>query len=96
MNTAIGRFRFVAMLEGVSFLLLLLIGMPLKYIMGIPEAVKYMGWAHGILFILYILAMTQAASKNDWTIGKTTVSFVMSLVPAGPFIHDKKLKQDKN
>lgn len=94
LNTVIGRFRLVALLEGVSFLLLLLICMPLKYIMGIPEAVKYMGWVHGVLFILYIVTMTQAALKYDWTFGKTSIAFAMSLVPAGTLIYDKKLKQE--
>ena len=49
-NTNIGRFRVIGISEGISYMLLLLVGMPLKYKMGIPEAVKIMGWMHGVLF----------------------------------------------
>ena len=48
-NTDLGRFRLVAISEGISFLLLLFIAMPLKYAAGMPEGVTYVGWAHGLL-----------------------------------------------
>ena len=48
------RFRMIGIAEGISFLVLLLIAMPLKYFMHIPEAVKIMGWIHGALFISFI------------------------------------------
>ena len=48
------RFRITGIAEGISFLVLLLIAMPLKYLMHIPEAVKYTGWVHGALFITFI------------------------------------------
>ena len=49
------RFRYVALAEGVSFLLLLFIGMPIKYFLGYPEAVYYLGLIHGFLFILFLV-----------------------------------------
>ncbi len=54
-NTTLGRLRVIAFAEGVSFLILLFIAMPLKYIWGQPSAVKNFGTVHGLLFILYIL-----------------------------------------
>jgi integral membrane protein len=50
--TSLNLFRKVALAEGISYILLLAIGMPLKYGFDLPLVVKYMGWAHGILFIL--------------------------------------------
>ncbi|MCH5690241.1 DUF3817 domain-containing protein [Niabella sp. W65] len=44
----------IAFLEGISYLLLLLVAMPLKYLADIPEGVKYIGWAHGVLFVLFV------------------------------------------
>ena len=49
--------RVIGILEGVSYLVLLGIAMPLKYIYAIPEAVKFTGWAHGVLFMAYIPAV---------------------------------------
>ncbi len=54
-NTPLNRFRAIALLEGLSFVLLLFIAMPLKYLAGMPLGVKVVGWAHGMLFVLYFL-----------------------------------------
>ena len=55
MNNSLKSFRIISILEGLSFLILLGIAMPLKYIYDIPEAVQAVGMAHGILFMLYVL-----------------------------------------
>lgn len=62
-NRALKSLTIMGYLEGTSFLLLLFIAMPLKYMMGIPEAVKYIGMAHGVLFIAYILILLGATTK---------------------------------
>ncbi|TXK48612.1 DUF3817 domain-containing protein [Pontibacter qinzhouensis] len=94
-NTPIGRLRAVGILEGLSFLLLLGIAMPLKYMAGIPEAVKYTGWAHGLLFVLYIGAVMQAAMEHNWSFKKIVISLLASLFPFGPFLIDGKLKEEE-
>ena len=50
----INLYRHTALVEAISYLILLLIAMPLKYIFDIPEAVKYMGWVHGWLFVPFL------------------------------------------
>jgi integral membrane protein len=50
-------FKILAIAEGISFLILLLIAMPLKYTFQITEPVKYVGWAHGVLFVLYCILL---------------------------------------
>lgn len=88
------RFRQVAVLEGISYLLLLFIAMPLKYFAGLPEAVKYTGWAHGVLFVLYGLMLIQCWQHYNWKFSKAALVFAASLLPFAPFYVDKKLKED--
>lgn len=95
MNSALGRFRAIALLEGISFLVLLFIAMPLKYGMGMAEAVKYTGWAHGVLFVLYVVALLEVTLKLRWSIVAAFLAFVASLVPFGTFILDKQLLKNK-
>ncbi|MCA9717748.1 MAG: DUF3817 domain-containing protein [Myxococcales bacterium] len=91
-NTPIGRLRGIGLLEGVSFLVLLGIAMPLKYLAGHPEAVMVAGWAHGVLFILYSLAILGVMNSTSWGIGRGALAFFAGLVPFGPFIHDRHLR----
>jgi integral membrane protein len=94
LKTSIGRLRFIGFWEGVSFLVLLGIAMPLKYAYGEPGAVRVVGMAHGILFMLYVGAALQAALEHDWPWKKTALVFLASLLPAGPFVVDAKLLRE--
>ena len=97
LKTSLGRLRVIGWWEGVSFLLLLGVAMPLKYLAGWPQAVRVVGMAHGILFLLYIWAAIQAALDRNWTWKRTALVLVASLLPAGPFIVDARiLKQEEN
>jgi len=82
------------MAEGISFLVLLLIAMPLKYLANIPEAVKVMGWIHGALFVIFIyfaFEVMVALNKNlIWLIK----AFVAAFIPLGTFVFDRQLKKD--
>jgi integral membrane protein len=93
-KTSIGRLRVIGFWEGVSFLVLLLIAMPLKYIAGNPEPVSIVGMAHGVLFLLYIWAAIQAALEHDWTWKRTLLVLVASLLPAGPFVIDARILKE--
>ncbi|MBC5772442.1 DUF3817 domain-containing protein [Pontibacter sp. KCTC 32443] len=95
MSTPLSRFRAVALYEGISFLVLLLIAMPLKYMFGIPELVKYVGWAHGVLFVLYVATLAHVFFAERWSILKAIVAFALSFVPFGTFWLDKKLKEEE-
>jgi integral membrane protein len=86
----------VGYLEGTSFLLLLCIAMPLKYMMGIPEGVKYIGMAHGVLFIAYIVILMGAANKIKMPIWAMPAGVMGSFLPFGPFIFDHLLKKSLN
>lgn len=86
-------FKKVAIAEGVSYLALLLIAMPLKYFAGMPLAVKYTGWAHGLLFVLYVIFVIMCAMEYKWKLGKIILVFLASLLPFAPFIVEKRLHE---
>lgn len=92
-NSALKNLTIMGYLEGTSFLLLLGIGMPLKYMLGIPEAVKYVGMAHGALFIAYILMLLLATSKIKMPLWAMPAGVLGSFLPFGPFIFDHLLKK---
>jgi len=93
-NRLLNRFCLVATLEGISYLLLLGIAMPLKYFADMPEAVKYTGWAHGVLFVLYAVMLLMCWAKYKWSFGKAAITFLASLLPFAPFIVERKLKRE--
>lgn len=94
-NTPLGRFRLVGITEGISYLVLLFIAMPIKYLAGIPEVVKYTGWAHGVLFVAYMLTLAQVMFSNKWSLWRTLIAFLASLIPFGTFILDKRLYKEE-
>ncbi len=81
--TSLRQLRLVALLEGVSFILLLFVAMPLKYYAGLPLAVRVVGLVHGILFILFVIALLRAASARQWPLHRSAIAFVSSLLPFG-------------
>lgn len=93
-RTPLGRLRVVGFLEGVSFLVLLGIAMPLKYLAGQPEAVKAVGMAHGVLFVLYVLLVLQVSILRSWSWGKALLALVVSFIPFGTFWAEKRLFQE--
>lgn len=91
LKTALGRLRFVGFYEGISFLVLLLIAMPLKYWADVPQAVTIAGGLHGLLFVLYMLALLQVWISHRWSIFKVAAAFIAAFLPFGTFVLDKKL-----
>lgn len=96
LSSTLGRFRLVALLEGISFIVLLFVAMPLKYIAGLPLAVKYTGWAHGALFVFYFILLIQVWIEYNWKFTKVLGAFIASLLPFGTFVLDKKLKEEQH
>ena len=83
-------FKIVSYLEGISYLLLLGVGVPLKYLAGNDSWVKSLGMPHGLLFVAYIfLAIVVRQSKN-WDTKTTVVVLIASIIPFGTFYVDKK------
>ena len=93
-DSLLGKFRFIALLEGCSYLILLGIAMPLKYLAGNLLVVKYVGWAHGILFVLFGIFLLRVWIQYKWSFGKVLFAFVASLLPFGTFVLDARLKKE--
>ncbi|MEA2019193.1 MAG: DUF3817 domain-containing protein [Campylobacterota bacterium] len=87
------QFRLIAKIEGWSFLILLFIAMPLKYMAGIAIATKIVGMAHGALWIGYLWLQSEASKEVKWGLKFNIFAFIMSVTPFGTIYLDKKLKQ---
>ena len=91
LKTSIGRLRILGYLEGISYLGLLGIAVPVKYIYDIPEATKVIGMVHGVLFIFYAIFLMEVRSDYKWDIKTTLLAFIAAFVPFGTFIADVKI-----
>jgi len=90
------QFRWISILEAVSFLLLLGVAMPLKYLYNIPEAVKYAGWAHGLLFIAYVFQLFYLTIHMKWRFQRLFLYFIAALLPFAPFLVERQLRKEYN
>jgi integral membrane protein len=92
--TALRQLRLIAFLEGSSFLALLFIAMPLKYLAGLPLAVRIVGSVHGLLFLMFMAALYRARRERHWPLRRSLLAFVSSIVPFGTFIFDRSLRRE--
>ena len=92
--TSLQSFRLIALLEGVSFLLLLGVAMPLKYLADLPTAVRIVGSLHGGLFVAYALAAFWLWRGGQWSTSRAAVAMAVSLVPFGTFVFDRSVKRE--
>lgn len=83
-------FKWISILEGLSFLILLFIAMPLKYIYEMPQMVQQVGMAHGVLFIAYVLGGILLYKPMNWSLKQIAVILGCSVLPFGPFYVEKK------
>ena len=83
-------FRVISLLEALSFVILLLVAMPIKYILGNPELVRIVGMAHGILFILYNIVALLFKKKLNWSNQILVVVILCSIIPLGHLYVDRK------
>lgn len=90
--SSVERLRLVGKIEGVSYLLLLGVAMPLKYLAHLPMAVKVVGWAHGVLFVAFMIALWRAWRKAPLSFQQALTAFIASLLPFGPFVIDRRLE----
>ena len=86
-------FRMIALAEGISFLILLFIAMPMKYFMGMPEIVRVVGSIHGLLFILYVGQLARVHFAQRWPFTFSLYALLASVIPFGTFMLDKQLRK---
>lgn len=83
-------FRVLGWLEGLSFLALLFIAVPMKHLYGDPQYVKVLGPIHGGLFVGYVLLSHYVADKLGWDLKTRFLAFVASVLPFGTFVFEAK------
>ncbi|MCG8555935.1 MAG: DUF3817 domain-containing protein [Proteobacteria bacterium] len=93
LRNPIARLRLVCLLEGVSFLLLLGIAMPLKYLAAMPLAVRVTGMVHGLLFIAVCVLAFHVSKLKGWGSDRALQIIVAALLPFGPFVLDRSLRK---
>jgi len=94
LNSAIGRLRIIGFLEGISYLVLLGIAMPLKYMLNLPQMVSVVGMAHGVLFVLFVIAVAHVMWAHRKSVLWGLGAFLASLVPFGTFVLDARLRKE--
>jgi integral membrane protein len=87
------RLRHLGLIEGTSFLILLFVAMPLKYLADRPAAVTWVGWAHGALFLAYVLQLALVFFLQRWPFWRGALLLLAALVPFGPFLLDRRMKE---
>lgn len=87
-------FKIIATLEGISLLALLFVAMPLKYVYELPEYVRVVGMAHGLLFIVYIVIACMLKAELKWPWNKFFIICIASVIPFGTFYIEKKYFKD--
>ena len=92
MKNPIRFLRKVALAEAVSYLILLGIAMPLKYLAGQPLAVKITGMIHGILFVVFCVSLLRVVLEARWPWQRGALIFIASFIPFVPFFLDGRLK----
>ncbi|SDH89861.1 integral membrane protein [Alteribacillus persepolensis] len=95
LSSSLGKLRLAGVIEGISFLLLLFIAMPLKYGAGLDMAVTVAGSLHGALFILYILFVLVVWIQRRWSFLRAFIAMAVSVIPFGPFVFDKSLRREQ-
>lgn len=92
-NKDLKPLTIVGFIEGISFLVLIFIAMPLKYIMGLAGIVSWVGLIHGVLFLIYIAALITVIYRLKLSLWSFILGFIAAILPFGPFIFDRRLKR---
>jgi integral membrane protein len=92
---AIRQLRHIGLIEGTSTLLLFFVAMPLKYAADMPKAVSIVGMIHGLLFILYVIALIRAAVALKRPFGWSAKVFIAAIIPFCPFVIERGLRREE-
>lgn len=92
MTRSLAILRLLCIVEGVSLLLLLGVAMPLKYLAGQPLAVRYVGMAHGLLWLALVVVLVIVAWRLRWSPARALAVFISSLLPFGFLVIDRRMR----
>jgi len=92
MKHPVSFLRSVGLLEATSYLILLFVAMPMKYVWGMPMAVKIAGSVHGGLFVVFCFALWRVLMNTNWPFSRAVLVFIASLLPFVPFFIDRRMR----
>lgn len=92
MKNPVSFLRHVGLFEAMSYLVLLGIAMPLKYVWGMPLPVRIVGSIHGGLFVLFCFALWRVMMHTTWPLSRAALVFLASLIPIVPFLIDRRMR----
>lgn len=95
LKSALGRFRVISAIEGISYLILVFIAMPIKYLGDNPIYVKIFGMAHGVLFIIFLISLFEVKSRDKWENGFSLQILILSLIPFGAIVIENRVKPEE-
>lgn len=81
--------RLISFLEGLSFLFLLGIAMPLKYKFNNPVLIPYAGMTHGVLFIAFVVVLLVVCQRQKWSLTVFVFGLVAGFLPFMPFVFER-------
>ena len=90
------RFRLVAVLEGLSLLVLVFGAVPLKHLAGQPLGVRIVGPIHGVFFLLYAWAVYRAVDDDKWTKSQAAWAMLAAVIPFGTFVLEARIRRDES
>jgi integral membrane protein len=93
LSKPLSRLRFIGLLEGCTLLILVVIAVPLRHLAGFPIATRIIGPIHGLVFILYLVALIDCISAGAWTSREITRGAIACLIPFGTFLNDGLIKR---
>lgn len=88
-------FKILALLEGISYILLLFVGVPLKYWGGNDIMVRSLGMPHGLLFVAYVVLAIALKEPQKWNLKEFFIILIASIIPFGTFYIDYKYLKTK-
>lgn len=91
--TALRTLRWLGALEGLAYLALLFIAMPLKHLLEMPEAVRVVGTVHGVLFLAFVVALFRTSLELRWPPSRWGAALLASLLPFGTFVFNRSLRR---
>lgn len=91
MTNSVKKFSLINTIEGWSYIVLLFIAMPMKYMFEMPMAVKIVGMTHGVLFIIFCILLVIAWQDKKWEFKENIIFFIASLIPFGTFFTKKRI-----
>ena len=94
-ENSIAWLRLIGFAEGISLLVLMGIAMPLKYLAESPGMVTIVGWIHGVLFVVFMIAVLIVYKQRKWRFKKIIIAFIAALLPFGTFVFDRQLRAEE-